>query len=298
MSFAQINVSSVEGHTTDAEALLQTPSGEAVSRVRVKLGIAGSVILVGAALIFVVAPVWRPVSTSIDVSQSVISLDGLFTSPYYYGGKSCPEGEYITTKENCRTAGAMLGYGDRPMKEKDTKFWKKACSKDFHSTSWNANSVTGDTAGDSFCQLKPENMPDFAALKADLQKLTFHCLDKTGDFGHFKRCMHEISSWSDSDEAEAPSSDDDTSEAPLAPDSPDSALENECWRKSVNKFSGGYAGGVSSKFDLEAAKVKCLDLGSGTCGAVTCSADGSSCTVRKSTELKPSPGGEVSYQPC
>jgi len=304
MSLAQIHVSSVGERTADTEALLQTPTGEAVSRVRVKVGIVGSVILVGAAMIFVVAPTWVPVSTSIDVPQQVIHLDGVFTTPYYKQGSFCPEGEMITDKEVCRAAGAMLGFGGS-FKDKSSKFMKKACSIDFQSTAWNTNFDSRETSGESICKRKPEGMPDFAALKADFRLLNLHCLGKTNDFVLFKHCITEINAWSDSDEA--PSRDDEeTADAPdsapenEAPADPAPAPENEpaaapdCWKKNADTYAGGYAGGVSSKFDIDAAKAKCMELGSSKCGAVTCNADGV-CTVRSSTELKPSPNSEVSY---
>merc|ERR1712051_13222 len=124
MSFAQIHDSSVEGHTPDTEALMETPSGEAVSRARVKFGIVGSVILVGAALIFVVAPTSVPVSTSID-PQSVISRP-LFTSPYYLKLGGCPEGEFITDKRFAERQGTFLDW-TTPSERKTQCFgWKGA----------------------------------------------------------------------------------------------------------------------------------------------------------------------------
>merc|ERR1719410_140928 len=104
--FVQIHAT-VEGHSTDAEAPLQAATpGQAHRRRLVKVGV-GSMILVGAALIFVVAPVTH---TSSDLSD-VMSL-AMFTSPYYKTGKPCPEGELVPQDE-CKHAGALLGYGNK-----------------------------------------------------------------------------------------------------------------------------------------------------------------------------------------
>uniref|UniRef100_A0A7S4RUW1 Uncharacterized protein n=2 Tax=Alexandrium monilatum TaxID=311494 RepID=A0A7S4RUW1_9DINO len=66
------------------------------------------------------------------------------------------------------------------------------------------------------------------------------------------------------------------------------------WPEHAGKYSGGYAGGVSSGFDLEGAKAKCVELGS-ACSAVTCSVRGT-CTVRASATFGDSPSGEITYE--
>jgi hypothetical protein len=68
------------------------------------------------------------------------------------------------------------------------------------------------------------------------------------------------------------------------------------WTEHPGKYSGGYAGGVSTKFDLNGAKEKCTELGTTTCAAVTCGSDGI-CTVRGSPSLHLSPSGEITYVP-
>jgi len=291
MSFAQIDVSPVEEHTTDTEAFLQKPSGEAASRARVKFGIVGSAILVGAALIFVVAPSMSPASSSIDLPQSVISLDGVFTNPFYLGNwGSCPNDEYITDKEDCRKAGQLLGY-DRGFREEleDTEYAVRGCGGDTKKTVW---SPSGTSKKIAKCLCKKKDMPDFAAMKADLHKLTFYCLHSaSGNFGHFAACMTQIDEWSESDEV--PSGDDETAEVPVAPE--EDPADTDCWKTNPDTYSGGYARGESSKFDLAGAKAKCKEFGS-RCGAVTCpGSGGDSCTVRASPDLQPSDSGEVSY---
>jgi len=64
------------------------------------------------------------------------------------------------------------------------------------------------------------------------------------------------------------------------------------WTPHANKYSLGYAGGVSTSFDLDGAKQKCLELGSSVCKAITCSG---SCTVRASSSLGSSNSGETTY---
>jgi hypothetical protein len=68
------------------------------------------------------------------------------------------------------------------------------------------------------------------------------------------------------------------------------------WTKHGVQYSGGYAGGVSTKFSLKGAKDKCTKLGSKVCKAVTCDKKGK-CTVRKSSKLTKSPYGETTYVP-
>merc|ERR1712051_10798 len=274
MSFAQIHDSSVEGHTPDTEALMETPSGEAVSRARVKFGIVGSVILVGAALIFVVAPTSVPVSTSID-PQSVISRP-LFTSPYYLKLGGCPEGEFITDKEVCREAGNFFGLDDA-FREKNTLFWMEGCSKDGISTSWNPHYQETDARkrrdkeDTGICQHKPEDLPDYAALKADIGLLTLHCLGKTWNFEAYKECITQTSVWPK-----------EPTPAPTPTEAPD------CWGEPLGGYAHGYARGVNTQFDLDDAKEKCKEFGS-DCKAVTCLDDVPVfCTVRNNDQLTPS----------
>lgn len=63
------------------------------------------------------------------------------------------------------------------------------------------------------------------------------------------------------------------------------------WTAHANKYSGGYAGGVSTQYDLDAAKQACEALSA--CAAVTCNQQ--LCTMRASTSLRDSPGGETTY---
>merc|ERR550532_3893862 len=69
--------------------------------------------------------------------------------------------------------------------------------------------------------------------------------------------------------------------------------EKDCWTRHADMYSGGYANGHSSKYDLAGAKEKCLQLSG--CKAISCTPDTKSCTVRASSGLKPSSAGEVSF---
>lgn len=120
----------------------------------------------------------------------------------------------------------------------------------------------------------------------DLHKLIFHCLTAAnGDFGNFAACMTESD--------EVPSGDDETAEAPAAPEK--DPADPDCWKTNADTYSEHFAKGENRKFDLAGAKALCVEFGI-RCGAVTCPGSGDdSCTVRRSTELKPSDSGEVSY---
>jgi len=78
--------------------------------------------------------------------------------------------------------------------------------------------------------------------------------------------------------------------------------EVDChWTISQNRYSNGYAGGVSQVFTLAGAQAKCLELGPSVCPAVTCGIDANfytdGCTVRATAQLGTSPTGESSYVP-
>lgn len=66
------------------------------------------------------------------------------------------------------------------------------------------------------------------------------------------------------------------------------------WVVHNNRYSGGYAGGESTKRTLDAAKAACLHLGA-QCNAVTC--ESSACTIRGSPVFNVSPSGETTYEP-
>merc|ERR1740129_1424434 len=106
---------------TEEEAFLQTSGGEAGKHWRLKLGIAGSVILAGAALILAVfAPMGKDSTRSI-VPEAVVSLAASkfrrFTSPYYIREGICEQEEVMPTKEDCYEAGDMIKPGNQMVQE-------------------------------------------------------------------------------------------------------------------------------------------------------------------------------------
>ena len=67
------------------------------------------------------------------------------------------------------------------------------------------------------------------------------------------------------------------------------------WMAHANKYSGAYAGGVSTVYSLVVAKKECENMGS-ICQGVTCKAGGTSvCTLRASPDLGDSPSGETTH---
>ena len=66
------------------------------------------------------------------------------------------------------------------------------------------------------------------------------------------------------------------------------------WTQHNSKFLGGYAGGISTNFDLLAAKEKCIEVGVAECSGVTCKSNGD-CTVRVGPDLQTSPSGETTH---
>ena len=70
-----------------------------------------------------------------------------------------------------------------------------------------------------------------------------------------------------------------------------------CWTIHANTYSSGYASGVSTLFDLEGAKNKCIELGAISCKAVTCTSGGD-CTVRGSSTLQSTSTPETTHRIC
>jgi hypothetical protein len=67
------------------------------------------------------------------------------------------------------------------------------------------------------------------------------------------------------------------------------------WSTHANKFLGHYANGHSQRYNLEAAKAKCISGEYPECTGVTCS--NSSCTLRKGLDGLHYSGSETSYMP-
>jgi len=205
MSFAQNRATSQEGHSSDAEAPLQSasPKGEAGGRALVKLGILGSMVLVGVALVWAVAP-FAPVANN-DLSEAISLYD--FTSPYYkFKGRQCPEGER-TTKDACKQAGNAVG-ATEVFGYASNNYKLLGCYYDNPSNRalWNSaqtyKHIGMNYQFSGICTRKPEDMPDFAGMQKDPLKLEMHCLEASDSveeskaFEHYKLCTLQILAWS------------------------------------------------------------------------------------------------------
>jgi len=205
MSFAQNRATSQEGHSSDAEAPLQSasPKGEAGGRALVKLGILGSMVLVGVALVWAVAP-FAPVANN-DLSEAISLYD--FTAPYYkLEGRQCPEGERVT-KDDCKQAGNLMG-ATEVFGYSSNSYKLLGCFYDNYNNRalWNsAQTFKGIWRKDEFsgiCTRKPEDMPDFEGMQKDALKLQKYCLEASNlgrestAFGNYKKCTLQILAWS------------------------------------------------------------------------------------------------------
>lgn len=289
MSFEQIRASG-EDHVIDEDAFLQTVQGEVGSRWRTKLGIIGSVTLGAAALILVVIAPWETDGTRSILPESVVSLAGFkrYTSPYYSKVGGCPEGALIEDAATCWEAMKLVFPGGDEGKNKEKPGGRDAgCLKNYgsHNGAWfNSNlGATQQSTKEYLCKTKDDALPDYAELQGDANKLMVHCLKATPDHNSFKECVLQITEW-DKDEA---------AQQKEAAEAAEAAKKSCAWTKHADKFSGGYANGVKTKYDLAGAKQRCLELSE--CVAVTCPSSGE-CTVRKGA-LGDSPNGEVTYTP-
>lgn len=293
MSFEQIRASLGEDHVIDEDACLQTPRGEVGSRWRAKFGIIGSVTLGAAAVILVVMAPRETDGTSSIVPESVVSLVGFttrYTSPYYSKLGGCPEGELIEDKASCWEAYKLIFPGDNEARNKETHAsYSAGCLKNYgtnNGASFNSNLGASQVDSNEYiCRTKDDALPDYAELQGDANKLMVHCLEATPDHEGFKECVLQITEW-DKSEAE---------QQKQATEAAEAAKESCAWTEHADKFSGGYANGVSTRYDVAGAKKRCLELSG--CVAVTCpSSDSDQCTVRKGG-LGDSPNGEVTYTP-
>jgi len=275
MSFEQIHTPSMEGPGTDEEALVQTPRAEAGKQWQVKLGIVGSVLLLGAASIFVVSPPGVTASsTRSDVAESIVSMASKyesFTSPYYFHGGLCPEGEGIVLKSDCTEAGNILGECRKTLQHLSEPKLSPGCRKDFKSVIWNPD-LTGTATifgSTSICKRLPKDMHDFAALQADQEAMTFHCLEEASAFATFKECMFQMKSWN----LDRAWTEEEMTEQHKASNLVVNELANKkeeaehsCWTKQDDKVAGET--GVWH-LNLLDAKMKCRTMGD-ECTAVSC----------------------------
>lgn len=270
---------------TDEDVFLPTPRGEAGKRWPGKFGIIGSVILSGAAVIVVALAPWEKNGTRSIVPGSIVSFSGgikEFTSPYYLKRGGCPEGEMIKKQDECFQAFTLLwpaedqrGTNGGP----SNGHFNPGCVAGYIKAEFNPKfSVPPLSMKDFICKRK--DVPDYVELQGDEGKLVKHCLVKTNDHFSFKACVNQITAWSE---------DDNDFPKPVEKKDPQKCS----WTEHADKYSGGYANGVNTRFDVAAAKTKCLELSH--CIAVTCNAAGE-CTVRAGG-LADSASGEVTHTP-
>lgn len=269
MSFEQIPPQST-GQVTDEEAFLRTSRAGAGKHWRVKVGIAGSVFLLGAGSIGVLSPSRL---TSSGASKSIVSLAGKYdryTSPWYKHQGKCPEGENVLTKEDCKEAGDLFGFG-RKMNE-DTEASEPGCLRGLGSEGVRWRDALDDAV--SICKKKPEDMTDFAALQEDDRRMTFHCLEEAGgDFRGFTECMMNVRDWNldrawteeDLKEQQKAASEEAKKENAAKTDA-----ELSCWTTHPGKVAGKLETGFSAySTPVLAAKMQCQQRGDG-CTAVSC----------------------------
>jgi len=275
MSFEQIHTPSMEGPGTDEEALVQTPPAEAGKHWRVKLGIVGSVLLLGAASVFVVSPPGGTASsTRSDVAESIVSMAskyGSFTSPYYYHRGRCPEGELIVVKSDCTEAGGLLGAGTKTGVDRDTSH--AGCRYGVTQVTWNPDLTgTGTLPNtDSICKRLPKDMHDFEALQADQEAMTFHCLEEADAFAGFKDCMFQMKTWNlDRKWTEEEMKEQRKAANLLANEQANEKekAEHSCWTRQDDKVAGDLPT-FGWHYNLLDAKVQCRALGD-ACTAISC----------------------------
>merc|ERR1712137_926190 len=242
--------------------------------------------------ILVMAP-WETGRTRSIVPESVVSLAGFkrrYTSPYYSKVGGCPEGDLIEDKASCWEAlKLVLPGGDEAKNKEKGGGFDAGCLKNYGTNNgayFNSNlGATQQDTKEYLCKTKDDALPDYAELQGDANKLLVHCLEATPDHNSFKECVLQITEW-DKDEAD---------QQKEAAEAADAAKESCAWTEHADKYSGGYANGVKTRYDVAGAQKRCLELSG--CVAVTCpSSDSDECTVR-SGALGDSPNGEVTYTP-
>jgi len=309
MSFEQIHTQST-GQVTDDEAFLQTSHARAGKHWRVKVGIAGSVFLLGAGAIGVLSPSRL---TSSGASKSIVSLAekkyDKYTSPYYNHQGKCPEGEDVLSKEDCKAAGDVLGYGSNM---RDEEASEPVCLRGLGSVGVRWRDALDNQV--NICKKKPEDMTDFAALQENDRRMTFHCLEEAaGDFGAFTECMMNVRDWNldrawteeDLKEQQKAAAENAIKEKEKQTDA-----EISCWTTHTGKVAGKMETGFSAYgTPVLSAKMRCKQMGD-RCTAVSCERRGQSsgekvdyCSVKGpgDDELADQPQSStvyVVYTPC
>jgi len=206
---------------------------------------------------------------------SVFKKYDRWTSPYYVHKGLCPEGEGIILKEDCKQAGDLFSGGDM---EEQTRDANPGCTRKYGDGGvvWNPNLKAKRMSNVyplSMCKRLPKDMHDFAALQADGDKMTFHCLNGAKSFADFRQCMLEMKRWNldrawTKADMEAQRKAANQLEEEKAQEQ--KKEENKCWRKHNNKVAGREASGFEVwAGTLIDTKIKCARMGD-KCTAVSC----------------------------
>jgi len=206
-----------------------------------------------------------------------------WTSPYYLHGGVCPEGQTIILKEDCKQAGGLLGLGGE-FKEITHSV---GCTKGgWKGVWWNPDLKKKGVISkvSSICKKLPKDMHDFASLQADLEKMTFHCLNEATNYDGFRRCMSEVKKWNL--EAAWTEADlqaqlevvkkDEMNEADIK-----ATAEKACWKKTDNKMGtsawqefskrGMFDRKKGAPFDDPMmSKIMCVQQGKTKCTGISC----------------------------
>jgi len=121
-----------------------------------------------------------------------------FVSAYYIKTGMCPEDEQVESYSDCVNNFAQL-MPDKVWKNSNREYVDEkrdgGCMLNQPTGVWYNKNLKARVhwSGSKFvCKKKQEDMPDFEAMKDDLEKLTWYCLKKTNSFASYKQCMNEI----------------------------------------------------------------------------------------------------------
>merc|ERR1719210_711698 len=207
-----------------------------------------------------------------------------WTSPYYLHGGVCPEGQTIILKEDCKQAGGLLGLGG------DIKEVRHSvgCTKAHKGVNWHPDlKAKGVMNGFiiSICKKLPKDMHDFASLQADLEKMTFHCLNEATNYNGFRACMSQVKKWNLEaawTEADLQAQKEVIQQAEDKKAKEKAKAEKACWKKTDDKFGesawqelskrGGFGdmGGLRGGASMMDIKIKCVLQGKTKCTGISC----------------------------
>jgi len=203
-----------------------------------------------------------------------------WTSPYYFHRGVCPEGQTIILKEDCKQAGGLLGLGGDINEVRHSV----GCTKAHKGVNWHPDlKAKGVMNGFiiSICKKLPKDMHDFASLQADLEKMTFHCLNEATNYNGFRRCMSEVKKWNLEaawTEADLQAQLEVIQQAEDKKAQEKAKAEKACWGKKTDDQFGASAWQefhkrgssfprANSMMDI---KIKCVQQGKTKCTGISC----------------------------